>query len=37
MGQFANGTATRTIGWIMAAVIVGLNSYLVVTYFAQKR
>ena len=29
MGRFVNGWATRTIGWTLAVVIFGLNSYLV--------
>lgn len=29
MGQFVNGLATRIIGWTMAAVIAGLNVYLI--------
>ena len=31
MGRFVNGAATRVIGWTLAAVIFGLNSYLVYT------
>jgi manganese transport protein len=31
MGQFANGIATKIIGWGLAMVIFGLNSYLVYT------
>ncbi len=31
MGRFVNGWATRTGGWILAAIIFGLNSYLVYT------
>ena len=31
MGRFVNGWATRTLGWTLAAVIFGLNSYLVYT------
>ncbi len=33
MGRFVNGWATRLIGWILAAVIFGLNSYLVYATF----
>ena len=33
MGRFVNGAATRTFGWLLAAVIFGLNSYLVYTTF----
>ncbi len=33
MGRFANGWATRTGGWILAAIIFGLNSYLVYKTF----
>jgi manganese transport protein len=29
MGAFANGRATKAIGWTLAAVILGLNTYLV--------
>ena len=31
MGPFVNGRCTRTIGWLIAAVIAGLNAYLVCT------
>ncbi len=31
MGPFVNGTMTKAIGWFLAAVIAGLNVYLVVT------
>lgn len=31
MGPFVNGWATKTIGWTLAAVIFGLNAYLVYT------
>ncbi|MGO8673323.1 MAG: Nramp family divalent metal transporter [Capsulimonadaceae bacterium] len=31
MGQFVNGWATQATGWALAAVIFGLNSYLVYT------
>ena len=34
MGAFVNGWATRAIGWTLAAVIFGLNAYLVYTTFA---
>jgi manganese transport protein len=33
MGPFVNGWATITIGWVLAAVIFGLNTYLVYTTF----
>ena len=33
MGRFVNGWATRLIGWILAAVIFGLNGYLVYATF----
>ena len=33
MGPFANGMATKIIGWTLAAVILGLNSYLVYKTF----
>ena len=33
MGRFVNGWATRATGWILAAVIFGLNSYLVYATF----
>ncbi|MGI4788474.1 MAG: Nramp family divalent metal transporter [Janthinobacterium lividum] len=33
MGRFVNGPATRTLGWFLAAVIFGLNSYLVFATF----
>ena len=33
MGRFVNGWATRTVGWILAVIIFGLNSYLVYTTF----
>ena len=33
MGRFVNGWATRTIGWTLAVIIFGLNSYLVYTTF----
>ena len=33
MGPFANGWATKAIGWTLAVVILGLNSYLVYTTF----
>ena len=33
MGAFANGPATKIIGWTLAAVIFGLNSYLVFATF----
>ena len=33
MGPFVNGWATKAIGWTLAAVIFGLNSYLVYTTF----
>ena len=29
MGPFVNGPVTRTVGWLIAAVIAGLNVYLV--------
>ena len=29
MGQFANGWATRSLGWAMAVTIAGLNGYLI--------
>ena len=31
MGQFANGIATKIIGWGLAVIIFGLNTYLVYT------
>ncbi len=31
MGRFVNGAATRAFGWTLAAIIFGLNSYLVYT------
>jgi manganese transport protein len=31
MGEFVNGTVTRWIGWGLAALIAGLNAYLIVT------
>jgi manganese transport protein len=31
MGEFVNGTVTKCIGWGLAAVIAGLNAYLVLT------
>jgi manganese transport protein len=31
MGEFVNGTVTKWIGWGLAAVIAGLNAYLIVT------
>jgi manganese transport protein len=31
MGPFVNGPVTRTIGWLIAAIIAGLNAYLVYT------
>ena len=31
MGPFVNGTMTKAIGWSIAALIAGLNAYLVVT------
>ena len=31
MGRFVNGWATRIAGWTLAAIIFGLNSYLVYT------
>jgi manganese transport protein len=31
MGPFANGTATKIVGWSLAALIFGLNAYLVYT------
>ena len=31
MGPFVNGWATKAIGWSLAAVILGLNAYLVYT------
>ena len=33
MGRFVNGWATRTLGWTLAVIIFGLNSYLVYTTF----
>jgi len=33
MGAFVNGWATKAIGWTLAAVILGLNTYLVYTTF----
>ena len=33
MGPFANGWATKAIGWTLAVVIFGLNSYLVYKTF----
>ena len=35
MGRFANGWATRAIGWSLAVIIFALNSYLVYTTFHQ--
>jgi manganese transport protein len=36
MGPFANGPATKLIGWTLAAVIFALNAYLVfATFFPQ--
>ena len=29
MGPFANGWATKAIGWTLAVIIFGLNTYLV--------
>ena len=31
MGPFVNGAMTKTIGWLMAVAIAGLNAYLVYT------
>jgi manganese transport protein len=36
MGPFVNGPTTRIIGWSLAAVILGLNAYLVVAIFFPK-
>ncbi|MBV9852617.1 MAG: Nramp family divalent metal transporter [Armatimonadetes bacterium] len=33
MGAFVNGWATKATGWLLAAVIFGLNAYLVYTTF----
>jgi manganese transport protein len=33
MGSFVNGWGTKVIGWSLAAVIFGLNAYLVYTTF----
>lgn len=33
MGEFANGAAVKAIGWIIAALIAGLNVYLIVATF----
>jgi manganese transport protein len=30
MGEFVNGTVTRLTGWALAAIIAGLNAYLIV-------
>ncbi len=34
MGPFANGPLTRWTGWTLAAIIAGLNCYLIATSFA---
>ena len=31
MGEFVNGTVVKCIGWGLAAIIAGLNAYLIVT------
>ncbi len=31
MGEFVNGTVTRWVGWVLAAIIAGLNAYLIFT------
>ena len=33
MGEFVNGPVTRITGWTLAAVIAGLNAYLIMTSF----
>ncbi len=37
MGSFANGVATKVIGWSIAAVIAGLNGYLIWSTLFQSR
>ncbi|HEX5322564.1 MAG TPA: Nramp family divalent metal transporter [Capsulimonadaceae bacterium] len=37
MGSFVNGAVTKAIGWGLAALILGLNSYLVWTTFFPSR
>ena len=36
MGPFVNGPVTKTIGWLIALVIAGLNAYLVYTTLFHK-
>lgn len=31
MGEFVNGTVTRWVGWVLTAIIAGLNAYLIFT------
>jgi Mn2+/Fe2+ NRAMP family transporter len=33
MGEFVNATWVRFVGWLMAAVIAGLNLWLLIVQF----